>query len=350
MRSLLILTAALLSGCAAQAPLGAGTALPAVPVVARGETRPVGTANADAADDPAIWRDPADPSASLIVATDKKAGLYVYDLDGNIRSFVDAGRVNNVDLIALPDGILVAASDRNDPAHAGVALFRLDPAAAQLRPIATVPAGAGEGYGICLAPPATPGGAVRIFSAIKDGTILEMTVATPFTKPLASLVRIMKVPSQIEGCVADPATDSLYIGEEDVGIWRFPLSGAGTEGALVARVGDGSLVADVEGLAIARLSDGRALLFASSQGDSSYAVYTLPDHRPIGRFRIAGGAVGATSETDGIEVVAGDFGAAYPGGLFIAQDGDNAPAAQNFKLVALDDILAALRRASSAGE
>ncbi|PHR98144.1 MAG: 3-phytase, partial [Leeuwenhoekiella sp.] len=42
-------------------------ATPAVNVTARGETTPVGTANADAADDPAIWRNAADPAASLIV-------------------------------------------------------------------------------------------------------------------------------------------------------------------------------------------------------------------------------------------------------------------------------------------
>ncbi|MBJ7444136.1 MAG: phytase, partial [Sphingobium sp.] len=77
-------------------------ATPAVSVTARGETTPVGTTNADAADDPAIWRNAADPAASLIVGTDKKAGLYVYGLDGKVRDFLDAGRVNNVD---LKDGV-----------------------------------------------------------------------------------------------------------------------------------------------------------------------------------------------------------------------------------------------------
>ncbi|MFN3798999.1 MAG: phytase, partial [Sphingobium yanoikuyae] len=36
-------------------------ATPAVNVTARGETTPVGTPNADAADDPAIWRNAANP-------------------------------------------------------------------------------------------------------------------------------------------------------------------------------------------------------------------------------------------------------------------------------------------------
>ena len=47
-------------------------------------------------------------------------------------------------------------------------------------------------------------------------------------------------------------------------------------------------------------------------------------------------------ETDGIEAVAGNFGPDYPDGIFLAQDGDNAPRAQNFKLVRWDRIAEAL--------
>src|SRR5690606_27100977 len=53
---------------------------PAVPAVtALAETAPVASYG-DAADDPAIWAHPTQPGRSLIVATDKKAGLYVYDM------------------------------------------------------------------------------------------------------------------------------------------------------------------------------------------------------------------------------------------------------------------------------
>ena len=101
-------------------------------VTARGETAPVGTANADAADDPAIWRNARQPSKSLIVATDKKAGLYVYGLDGAVKHFAPAGRLNNVDLIDLGlDGIIVAASDRNNEKAASIQLYRLDPVTAK---------------------------------------------------------------------------------------------------------------------------------------------------------------------------------------------------------------------------
>ena len=100
---------------------------PAVDVMASGETAPVGTAAADAADDPAIWRNAANPAASLIVGTDKKAGLYVYGLDGKVRDFVAAGALNNVDLREVRPGVIVvAASDRSDRAEPRIALFALD--------------------------------------------------------------------------------------------------------------------------------------------------------------------------------------------------------------------------------
>src|SRR3546814_12567902 len=57
---------------------------------------------------------------------------------------------------------------------------------------------------------------------------------------------------------------------------------------------------DVEGLAI--LPRGRAggLLFAASQDDDSFAVFRLPDGAYAGGFRIRGGAIDGTEDTDGI--------------------------------------------------
>ena len=66
-------------------------------VMAKAETTPVGTAD-DAADDPAIWRHPTDPAKSLIIGTDKRAGIHVYDMTGKAIGFTASPRLNNVDL------------------------------------------------------------------------------------------------------------------------------------------------------------------------------------------------------------------------------------------------------------
>jgi 3-phytase len=71
-------------------------------------------------------------------------------------------------------------------------------------------------------------------------------------------------------------------------------------------------------------------------------VFRLPAMAPIGRFAIVEGTVGAAQETDGIELVTQSLGPDYPSGLFIAQDGWNEPAAQNFKLVSWAAIKASL--------
>jgi 3-phytase len=313
-----------------------------VNVVAMGETQPVGTADADAADDPAIWRNPRNPEASWIVATDKKAGLHVYGLDGKSRHFVAAGRVNNVDLVDLGRrGILVVASDRNDESAAVLLLYQLDKRSGQLVEIGRVPGGAGEAYGVCLF--ATPR-AVYAFSVLKQGLIQQ--VKLDLDRPVArgAIVRTMTLKTQTEGCVVDPRTNTLFVGEEDVGIWRFDArEAASVDGRLVAPIDGKHLVADVEGLAISPQGKRGGYLVASSQGDNAYALYRLPDLAPVGRFRIAAGAFGSAEETDGIALALGSFGRAYPRGLFVAQDGENAPNAQNFKLVPWKNIEKAFR-------
>lgn len=303
-----------------------------VTVTASAETAPVGTANDDAADDPAIWRNPAAPARSLIVGTDKKAGLYVYGLDGQTRHFEPAGRLNNVDLLDLGRrGVIVVASDRNDPAAALLRLYRLNTRTGALTPLGTVSGGAGEAYGVCLLRTAA---GFDAFSVLKDGAVHQVRIAFTGDAPTGQIVRTLRLATQTEGCVADPRTHTLYVGEEDRGIWAFDArADALTTGQLVAPVDGAHLVADVEGLALMPQGRKGGLLVASSQGDNAYALYRLPGLTPAGRFRIGAGALGSVEETDGIALAPGHFGRAFPQGLFVAQDGDNAPAAQNFKLV-----------------
>lgn len=344
---------AVLGGCAT-APIEPtveqriANAAPAVSVTARGETTPVGTPNADAADDPAIWRNAADPAQSLIVGTDKKAGVYVYGLDGKTRDFHDAGRVNNVDLrdgvtIGGQKGILVAASDRNDVTHAKLALFRLDPATAKLTALGTVDAGAGEAYGVCMA---REGDATYGFIVLKDGTVNQILLDVSGATPTGRIVRTMKLGTQSEGCAVDDRTGTLYVAEEDVGLWRFDARAGGSTTPVMIAAADGkNLVADAEGVAIAQIGEKEGYVLVSSQGDNAYVVYRISDDSYVGRFRIIDGVVGGSEETDGIDLMLGDFGPVYPGGLFISQDGHNAAAAQNFKLTAWDDIAVALKLA-----
>ncbi|MFN3515189.1 MAG: phytase [Phenylobacterium sp.] len=335
--------AALLAGCAAVA-----TPEPTAQVPAARETEAVAS-RGDAADDPAIWRNPADPGASLIVATDKKAGLFVYGLNGAVRSSLPAGRVNNVDLrdgVAFDGGpgVLVGASDRSDLAAARIALYRLDPDRGQLQPVGAVEAGAGEAYGFCLWR-RREDAAVFAFLVMKNGQIVQARLDLAGGAVRGEIVRRVKLATQSEGCVADDRTGLLYVGEEMAGVWRLSAAPDATEAPVLFAAADGRrLVTDVEGVAIAPEGESGGLLIVSSQGDSAYAAYRLEDGAYVGRFRIGPGpdGIGGTSETDGIEIALGDFGSDFPEGLMIAQDGDNAPKAQNFKMVDWREVRRAL--------
>ncbi|WP_076071628.1 phytase [Sphingomonas montana] len=339
--------ALLLAGCAPVPQPDAVVAPVTAVVQARAETDPVDSLD-DAADDPAIWRNPADPAASLIVATDKRAGIHLYDLNGKRLGFTPSARLNNVDLrdrvtIGGVPAILVAASDRADVAAAKMALFRLDAVTRRLLPLASVPVGPGEAYGMCLWRRARDG-ALFGFVVMKDGRIDQMAFDLSGAAPTARRVRSLKLGTQSEGCVADDRTGRLYVSEEDVGLWSFDAEpDAPVTPRPLGRVDGVTLFADAEGMALAPRGRTGGYLIVSSQGDNAYALYRLPDMRFAGRFRIGDGRVDATSETDGIDLVTGDFGPDYPGGLLVVQDGDNAPATQNFKLTAWADVLAALR-------
>jgi 3-phytase len=328
-----------------------GTMLTGVgsPVPAAGETVAVGTANRDAADDPEIWVDPADPSRALILGTDKQAGLYAYDLSGKVVQFIPDGLLNNVDLrggFRTPDGerVLVAASDRG---RKGAAFYLLDPATLRLTPWGVVPLDLTESYGLCMG---RHGDAFVVVVNSTDGQVRQLAVSVgPDGKLNPVEQRRFALATQTEGCVIDDAKGLLYIGEENRGLWRFPLTGE-AQGTLIAAAPSEALKADVEGISLLR-EGAKTWLIVSSQGDSAFAVWRVDGAEPAyaGRFSVMGGA-GADPVTgaDGVAAIAGPVGA-FPEGLVVMQDdADTAGEApgeaprQNFKLVDWREVKRAL--------
>lgn len=314
------------------ATLGAGT-----PVPAAAETPPVGSSKLDAADDPEIWVDPANPARGVILGTDKKGGLYVYDLAGRQLQFLAGGLPNNVDLrpgFAAPGGerVLVAASDRG---RGGAALYLLDPATLKLEFWALVKLDLVEPYGLCLG---RRGDAFLLIVNGTDGQVRQLRVAAgPDGQPKTTLERRFAVATQPEGCVVDDVRRRLYLGEEGRGIWRFDLGETATPGTLIAEAPSAMLKPDVEGLALLR--DGPATwLIASSQGDSAFAVFRVETDEVAyrGRFSVvAANGVDAVTGTDGVAAIGGPAGT-FAAGLVVMQDDidQGSPGQrQNFKLV-----------------
>jgi 3-phytase len=303
------------------------------------ETEPV-PHGGDAADDPAIWVNPRDTASSTIIGTDKKGGLAVYDVSGRQIQYLPGGQLNNVDLRAgFPLGgqrvVLVAASNRSDDT---VALYRIDDGTRRLTAVTSFRAGIENVYGLCMYRSRRTG-TFYVLVDSEQGELEQWQLRPRGSAVRARKVRSFDVGGQVEGCVADDALGALYIGEEDRGIWKYGAEpGAGTKRRLVDSTGgDGHLDADVEGLTLAYGRSNTGLLIASSQGDSTFAVYRREGANAFVRAFKIGTARGIdeVKETDGIDATTANLGPRYPRGLFVAQDGRNDTGNQNFKLVPL---------------
>ncbi|HZW16505.1 MAG TPA: phytase [Brevundimonas sp.] len=346
----LVASTALLAACATHDGdvQGQGAA-----VQARLETPSVGTAGQDAADDPAIWASAVPvqiggvSTRGFVAGTDKKAGLYIYGLDGAVLQFLPEGLLNNVDLteglsVNGRPQVVLGASDRT-PGKTGVALYLFDPASEDgVRPWGAITSDVIEPYGFCFA---RRGAEVHAILVGHEGEVRQFVLSVDAAgRPAAREVRRFEIGTISEGCAADEATDALYIAEENVGVWRYRLDpSAGDARALVQPIAPGVLVADAEGLAI--IEDGAArYLIGSSQGDSTFPVWRIDGPQPVyaGRFVVEAGAVDRVTGTDGVDALGGPVGDAFPEGLVVVQDDVNDAGTQNFKYIDWRDIRAAL--------
>ncbi|MDZ8240633.1 MAG: phytase, partial [Nostoc sp. ChiQUE01a] len=342
------------------------------------------------ADDPAIYVNATNAADSLVLTSVKNAGLRVYDLSGDLLQTVNPGgiRYNNIDLqygfkLGNQSIDIAVASDRQNDK---LAIFKINPN------------------------PTTPG---QYLEDITDSTIGTLFQGPPFAEPYSSSsrsayglalyrspitndyyvfvnrretgdvaqyklvdkgngkigierVREFTVPTvgerepQTEGMVVDQETGFLYIGQEDVGIWKYQAEpNGGTTGKLIDKVkdlGGNYLTNDVEGLTIYYGKNGTGYLLASSQGDNTFVAYTREGNNEfVGNFAVGNsGSIDSVQESDGADVINVPLGPNFPFGLFVTQDGSNEPGkivsdegeeeniSSNFKLVPWENIANAL--------
>jgi 3-phytase len=380
------------------------------------------------ADDPAIWVNPLLRGRSVVVGTLKDAGLTVFDLDGQTLQDVRApaapgeddapGRFNNVDVVygarvgnAFRDLALVSDRGRDQVRTYAVELLAASLGRAPLRDItaaqppfvfnqtqeqvneqatsyglaAWVDARTRRAYVVTsrrsrtelalLRLVAAPGG--RVSYEEVDTLSLPASFELPGGGTFTPCVEAEGEGPQVEGMTVDAGRRLLFAAQEDVGIWRIPVSPAGFGGdpTLIERVrefgapyelvpdeedpgefeceitgeappgvGGEHISADVEGLTIYRGAFGSGYLLASSQGDSTFSAFDdrgLGAH--LGTFEIGQGqGIDAVQESDGAAVVNVPLGPRFGRGLFVTHDGDDentdGRAATNFKLVRWQDV------------
>jgi 3-phytase len=304
--------------------------------------------NGDVADDSAIWVNPLDPARSAVIADNKDpaaGGIAVFDMAGKLLQFRQDGQIGNVDLrqgfrLGGRSVVLVGANNRSTNT---LGFWTLDPAARQLTPVAADDLTTlSPNYGFCMYQSPHSGKLYAFVSQAAGGQLEQYELFDNGGRVDAKRVRSFDIGSQSEGCVADDELGYLYVGEEEVGIWKYSAEPtAGAARTQVDRVGGGHLVADVEGLTLAYGANGTGYLLASSQGDSAIAVYERAgDNAFAKRFSIAGnGGIDAVSNTDGIDATSTNTGPGFEHGLLVTHDAANSGAStSNLKYVPLEQI------------
>ena len=306
----------------------------------------------DSSDDMAIWIHPTDPSLSTIIGTDKVGNLEVYDLSGAILQRIPF-LTNNVDLrYNFPLGgehvALVTGVDRT--AHKLFA-YKVNPETRLLEDVSTSSSLPGL-LGSCMyVSPIT--GKYYAFTNLNNVLKQYELVDNGSGRVAVTLVRTITFGSFIdltEGVTADDIHSKVYVSEEAVAIWK--LGAEPTDGDAKVMVDKpiaegGHFEPDIEGLTIYYKSNGTGYLIGSSQGNSTFNVYTREGNNDyLGTFNIVEGTVDGVNGTDGIDVTNFPLGPNFPQGVFIAQDGRNTDGSvtvnKNFKLVPFESIAGVL--------
>ncbi|MDZ7959978.1 MAG: phytase [Aulosira sp. DedQUE10] len=344
------------------------------------------------ADDPAIYINANNAADSLVLTSVKNAGLRVYDLSGKLLQEVNPGgiRYNNIDLqygfkLGNQTIDIAVASDAfgNPSGERGndkLAIFKINPNPStpgrylenitdsslgtifQAPPfLAPYSSSSRSAYGLALYRSPITNDYYVFTSRRETGDIAQFKLIDKGNGKIgAERVREFSIPSpsdpkrsaQTEGMVVDQETGFFYIGQEDVGIWKFQAEpNGGTTGKLIDQVkalGGTHLTDDVEGLTIYYGKNGTGYLLASSQGENTFVAYTREGNNDyLGNFAVGNnGAIDSVQESDGADVINVPLGPNFPYGLFVTQDGSNEPAKiadgeninSNFKLVPWENI------------
>lgn len=315
---------------------------------ASAQTTPV-AAFGDAADDPAIWINEQDAKNSLILGTDKRRGLMVYDLAGNKVQSLNIGRLNNVD-VRQHQGInnethtWITASNRT---LNSISVFTVD-SDNQVNHVTEIATNLPEIYGMCMY---SSESGYYVFVNDKSGLFQQYKLTGEQSNLSGELVREFTLPSQPEGCSADDNRGQLFAGEEDAGIWYIGAEPTAGNKAVKLQSVNEQLVADVEGMEIYYANDARYLV-VSSQGDNSYVLYKISDDKEptlsfAGKFNVIANldkGIDGVGETDGLTVTATAL-PGYPEGMLIVQDGYNRMPLQpqNFKIIDWREVKKAIR-------
>ncbi|MCE3285110.1 MAG: 3-phytase [Steroidobacteraceae bacterium] len=253
----------------------------------------------DAANDVGFWLHPSAPERSLVLGAGGSAGLEVFGLDGRPRQ-----RIADIQAPLPAPPVDVAA----------------------------------EMTGLCsYRSPIT--GRLYLLTATDDGDVVQWEVATRGESFAVRAIRRLPFGRGAGACVADDASQALFVAVETTGLWRVaaePESDAAPR-QLDALAPFGALDEEVKGLALYRADADTAYLVTADVGAEKLRVYDLEGAR-LGRVALAAaGDIPTVVETEAFDLVSGSL-PGFAGGALLVADEDNGNAYANYKLAAWSDL------------
>jgi 3-phytase len=331
-----------LAGCRSEPPAPGQTPVAqAAPAAPSGVLSPVVVSDRvkHDTDDPAIWLNPADPTQSLIIGTDKDeedGALYAFGLDGKVvRVTATLKRPNNVDVeygLALRGAATDVAVATERVANK-IRVFRLP----DLTPIdcGGIDVFGGEAQRLPMG--------LALYKRPSDGAVFA--VVGRKTGPTSGYLWQYRLEDDGKGCVkgtkvrafgawsgrgeieaiaVDDALGYVYYADEPFGVRKYRADpDAPDAGKELAVFGTDGFKEDREGISIYTATGDTGYILVSDQQANQFHVFPRegwqgnPHAHP--RLKIV---KTKTEGSDGSDVTSAALGGAFPKGLFVAMSQD----------------------------
>ncbi|MFT3826776.1 MAG: phytase [Chitinophagaceae bacterium] len=307
-------------------------------------------------DDPAIWINPQDASASLIIGTDKDedGALYVFDLKGKIiqdKVVTGLKRPNNVDieyglpLNGKPTDIAVVTErlthklrifslpDMKPVDNGGIEVFvgEVGPEYRDLMGISLYKDSSNRIYAVVGRKSGPQDGYLwqYLLEDAGNGTV-KATLARKFGKYSGK--------KEIESIAVDDKLGYIYYSDEGFGVRKYYADPSkGNEELAV--FGKDNFKADHEGISIYNLTDSTGYVLVSDQQANRFHIYTREGQKGNPHNHLLVKTVYlSTDESDGSDVTALPLNGDFKRGLFVAMSTD-----RTFQYYKWEDVMNELR-------
>ncbi|MEI6866123.1 phytase [Flavicella sp.] len=283
-------------------------------------------------DDPAIWVNPKDPSKSIVFGTDKdtNGAVYAFDLEGKIiesKTIRNIQRPNNVDVeygLKLNDSTKVDVLVFTERERQVIRVFSIPDMQAL------------DNGGIPVFEDETvlenrlPMG-ISLYKSPKDGTIYA--IVSRKTGPLEDYLYQYELVSdndivsgnlvrkfgsfsgkkEIEAIAVDSELGFVYYSDEMHCVRKYYAEPSKGNRELSC-FGAEDFLRDIEGIAIAKYSDGEGYIIVSDQQRGQFNLYDRKTNEFIKTVDLS------TTATDGCEVVTVNLNEQFSKGLFVAMN------------------------------